>query len=93
MNRKHKTVCRSKGEKLKRKGGGSCNNCRTYYLMGTTNIKLYLLRKKMLLLTAIAAPLIADGVNRLYELCREEEVEMDRNHQLIIEILRWPFLE
>ena len=54
--------------------------------MGTTNIKLYLLRKKMLLLTAIAAPLIADGVNRLYELCREEEVEMDRNHQLMLKI-------
>ena len=61
------------------------------YLMGTTNIKSYLLRKKMLLLNSIAFPLRREGVMSLHELCREEETQMDRNQQITIRNIKAAF--
>ena len=43
------------------------------YLLGTTSIKSYLFRMKMLLLNGMAFPLRREGVMNLHELCREEE--------------------
>ena len=42
----------------------------------------------MLLLNGMAAPLRREGVIRLYELCREEETQMDRNQQIAIRNLK-----
>ena len=49
------------------------------YLMGTTNISHFLIRKRMLLQNALAAPLRRDGIIDLYELCGEDETQMNRD--------------
>jgi hypothetical protein len=58
------------------------------YLMGTTNISHYLIRKRMLLQNALAAPLRREGIIDLYELCGEDETQMNRNVRIRIDNLK-----
>ena len=46
--------------------------------MGTTSIRSYLVRKELLLLNGMAAPLRGEGVMKLHELCREVETQICR---------------
>ena len=57
------------------------------YVMGTVNIRSYLLRKNMLLENGVAAPLRRDGIIQLYELCAEDETQMNRNERISIMLL------
>ena len=58
------------------------------YLMGTTNINHYLIRKRMLLQNALAAPIRREGIIDLYELCAEHETQMNRNDRVRIDNLK-----
>ena len=63
------------------------------YVMGTINIRSYLLRKNMLLQNGLAAPLRRDGIVNLYELCAEGETQMNRRIRItdiLIPDQNWP---